>query len=210
MAKWIPLWLHKLSSPPTFYRFAGVLRPWALGLALLLATVAAYGGLVLAPPDYQQHDAYRIIFIHVPSAWMSLFIYAAMGVSAFIALIWRIKLAEVVTMASAPIGAAFTFITLCTGSLWGKPMWGTWWTWDARLTSELLLLFLYLGVLGLYHAVEDRRQAMRAAGLLALVGLVNLPIVHYSVVWWNTLHQAPRCACSAPPRWARTCCGRCC
>ncbi|RBC30762.1 heme ABC transporter permease, partial [Xanthomonas oryzae pv. oryzae] len=162
---------------------------WALGLALLLGAVAAYGGLVLAPPDYQQHDAYRIIFIHVPSAWMSLFIYAAMGVSAFIALVWRIKLAEVVTMASAPIGAAFTFITLCTGALWGKPMWGTWWTWDARLTSELLLLFLYLGVLGLYHAVEDRRQAMRAAGLLALVGLANLPIVHYSVVWWNTLHQ---------------------
>ncbi|RBL04158.1 heme ABC transporter permease, partial [Xanthomonas oryzae pv. oryzae] len=157
--------------------------------ALLLGAVAAYGGLVLAPPDYQQHDAYRIIFIHVPSAWMSLFIYAAMGVSAFIALVWRIKLAEVVTMASAPIGAAFTFITLCTGALWGKPMWGTWWTWDARLTSELLLLFLYLGVLGLYHAVEDRRQAMRAAGLLALVGLANLPIVHYSVVWWNTLHQ---------------------
>lgn len=169
MAKWIPLWLHKLSSPPTFYRVAGIVRPWALALALLLGAVAAYGGLVLAPPDYQQHDAYRIIFIHVPSAWMSLFIYAAMGVSAFIALVWRIKLAEVVTMASAPIGAAFTFITLCTGSLWGKPMWGTWWTWDARLTSELLLLFLYLGVLGLYHAVEDRRQAMRAAGLLALV-----------------------------------------
>ncbi|MCC4616761.1 heme ABC transporter permease CcmC [Xanthomonas campestris pv. asclepiadis] len=189
MAKWIPLWLHRLSSPPTFYRVAGRVRPWALGLALLLGAVAAYGGLVLAPPDYQQHDAYRIIFIHVPSAWMSLFIYGAMGVSAFIALVWRIKLAEVVTMASAPIGAAFTFITLCTGSLWGKPMWGTWWTWDARLTSELLLLFLYLGVLGVYHAVEDRRQAMRAAGLLALVGLVNLPIVHYSVVWWNTLHQ---------------------
>ncbi|WAW85534.1 heme ABC transporter permease [Xanthomonas citri pv. malvacearum] len=189
MAKWIPLWLHQLSSPPTFYRVAGSVRPWALGLAALLGAVAAYGGLVLAPPDYQQHDAYRIIFIHVPSAWMSLFIYAAMGVSAFIALVWRIKLAEVVAMASAPIGAAFTFITLCTGALWGKPMWGTWWTWDARLTSELLLLFLYLGVLGLYHAVEDRRQAMRAAGLLALVGLVNLPIVHYSVVWWNTLHQ---------------------
>lgn len=183
------MWLHQLSSPPTFYRLAGNVRPWALGLALLLGAVAAYGGLVLAPPDYQQHDAYRIIFIHVPSAWMSLFIYAAMGVSAFIALVWRIKLAEVVTMASAPIGAAFTFITLCTGALWGKPMWGTWWTWDARLTSELLLLFLYLGVLGLYHAVEDRRQAMRAAGLLALVGLANLPIVHYSVVWWNTLHQ---------------------
>ncbi|KAB7769391.1 heme ABC transporter permease CcmC [Xanthomonas maliensis] len=189
MAQWIPLWLHKLSSPPIAHRVAGIVQPWALALAVLSGALALYGGLVVAPPDYQQHDAYRIIFIHVPSAWMSLFIYAAMGVSAFIALVWRIKLAEVVTMASAPIGAAFTFITLCTGSLWGKPMWGTWWTWDARLTSELLLLFLYLGVLGLYHAVEDRRQAMRAAGLLALVGLVNLPIVHYSVVWWNTLHQ---------------------
>ncbi|MCD0246438.1 heme ABC transporter permease [Xanthomonas melonis] len=200
MAKWIPLWLHKLGSPPTFYRIAGSVRPWALALALLLATVAAYGGLVLAPPDYQQHDAYRIIFVHVPSAWMSLFVYAAMGASAFVALVWRIKLAEVATMASAPIGAAFTFITLCTGSLWGKPMWGTWWTWDARLTSELLLLFLYLGVLGLYHAVEDRRHAMRAAGLLALVGLVNLPIVHYSVVWWNTLHQGSTVRLLGPSR----------
>ncbi|WLA06872.1 heme ABC transporter permease [Xanthomonas translucens] len=189
MAKWIPQWLHRLSSPPTFYRVAGAIRPWALGTALLLGAVAFYGGLVLAPPDYQQHDAYRIIFIHVPSAWMSLFIYAAMGAAGFVALVWRLKLAEVACMASASIGAAFTFITLCTGSLWGKPMWGTWWTWDARLTSELVLLFLYLGVIGLYRAIEDPRQGARAAALLALVGLINLPIVHFSVVWWNTLHQ---------------------
>lgn len=189
MSKWIPLWLHKLGSPPTFYRFALAVRPWALALALLFGVIGLYGGLVLAPPDYQQGDAYRIIFIHVPSAWMSMFVYAAMGVSGFIALVWRMKLAEVVAMESAPIGAAFTLITLLTGSLWGRPMWGTWWTWDARLTSELVLLFLYLGVMGLYHAFEDRRQGARAASFLAIIGVINVPIVHYSVVWWNTLHQ---------------------
>ncbi|EIM02628.1 heme ABC transporter permease [Rhodanobacter sp. 115] len=189
MSKWIPLWLHKLSSPPTFYAFAGKVRPWAIALALILGVIALYGGLVLAPPDYQQGNDYRIIFIHVPSAWMSLFIYAVMGVSAFIALVWRIKLAEVVAMESAPIGAAFTFITLVTGSLWGERMWGTWWTWDARLTSELVLLFLYLGVIGLYHSFEDRRQGARAAAFLAIIGIINVPIVHFSVQWWNTLHQ---------------------
>ena len=189
MSKWIPLWLHKLGSPPTFYRFAGAVRPWAMGLALLAGAIGLYGGLVLAPADYQQGDAYRIIFIHVPSAWMSMFVYAVMGVSGFMALVWRMKLAEVVAMEWAPIGAAFTLITLVTGSLWGKPMWGTWWTWDARLTSELVLLFLYLGVIGLYHAFEDRRQGARAASFLAIIGVINVPIVHYSVVWWNTLHQ---------------------
>lgn len=189
MSSWIPLWMHKLGSPPTFYRFAGVLRPWILALALVLGVIALYGGLVLAPPDYQQGNDYRIIFVHVPSAWMSLFIYAVMGLSAFIALVWRIKLAEVVAMESAPIGAAFTLITLVTGSLWGVRMWGTWWTWDARLTSELVLLFLYLGVIGLYHAFEDRRQGARAAAFLALIGIINVPIVHFSVNWWNTLHQ---------------------
>ncbi|TAL72488.1 MAG: heme ABC transporter permease [Rhodanobacter sp.] len=189
MSTWIPLWMHKLASPPTFYRVAGAIRPWALALALLLGAIGLYGGLVLAPPDYQQGDAYRIIFIHVPSAWMSMFIYAVMGVAGFVALIWRLKLAEVVAMQSAPIGAAFTAITLASGSLWGKPMWGTWWTWDARLTSELVLLFLYLGVIGLYHAFEDRRQGARAASFLAIIGVINVPIVHFSVVWWNTLHQ---------------------
>ncbi|MEP7098774.1 MAG: heme ABC transporter permease CcmC, partial [Dokdonella sp.] len=169
------LWFHKMGSPPTSYRVAGALIPWCYGIALVLGAVGLYGGLVLAPSDYQQGDAYRIIFIHVPCAWMGLFAYLFMAANAFIALVWRIKLSEILAMASAPVGAAFTFITLVTGSLWGKPMWGTWWTWDARLTSELVLLFLYLGVIGLYHAIEDRRQAARAAGFLALIGIVNLP-----------------------------------
>ena len=183
------LWFHKLGSPPYFYRFAGKLLPWFFGAALLLGAVGLYGGLVLAPSDYQQGDAFRIIFIHVPCAWMSMFVYAFMAVNGFIALVWRIKLSETLAMAAAPIGAAFTAVTLITGSLWGKPMWGTWWTWDARLTSELVLLFLYFGVIGLYQAIEDRRQAARAAAFLALIGVVNLPIVHFSVNWWNTLHQ---------------------
>ncbi|MER3547249.1 MAG: heme ABC transporter permease [Rhodanobacteraceae bacterium] len=186
---YLPHWLHRLGSPPTFYRFAGMLCPSLMAAALVTAAIGLYGGLVLAPPDYQQGDAYRIIFIHVPSAWMSLFIYACMAVAGLVALVWRVKLAEVIAMECAPVGAAFTLITLITGSLWGKPMWGTWWTWDARLTSELVLLFLYLGVIGLYNAIKDRRRGARAASLLALVGIVNLPIVHYSVVWWNTLHQ---------------------
>jgi len=191
MSKWIPLWLHKLGSPPTFYRFARTIRPWAMGLALLFGVIGLYGGLVLAPPDYQQGDAYRIIFIHVPSAWMSMFVYAMMGVSGFVALVWRIKLAEVVAMESAPIGAAFTFITLVTGSLWGKPMWGTYWQWDPRLTSELLLFFLYLGYMGLRAAFEDLQRADRVSAVLAVVGVINVPIIHYSVVWWNSLHQGP-------------------
>lgn len=163
--------------------------PWLYALSLLSGLVGIYGGLVLAPADYQQGDSYRIIFIHVPCAWMSLFAYLFMAVNGFIALVWRIKISEILAMVSAPIGAAFTLITLITGSLWGKPMWGTWWTWDARLTSELVLLFLYLGVIGLYHAIEDSRQAARAAAFLALIGVVNIPIVHFSVNWWNTLHQ---------------------
>jgi heme exporter protein C len=183
------LWFHKLSSPPTFYRVAGYLLPWLYVLALASGLIGLYGGLVVAPADYQQGESFRMIYVHVPCAWMSLFAYAFMALNGFIALVWRIKLSEILAMASAPIGAAFTFITLVTGSLWGKPMWGTWWTWDARLTSELVLLFLYLGVMGLYNAIEDTRQAARAAAFLALIGAVNLPIVHYSVVWWNTLHQ---------------------
>lgn len=185
----LTLWFHKFGSPPIFYRIASLLLPWCYAIGLILGAIGLYGGLVLAPADYQQGDAFRIIFIHVPSAWMSLFIYLFMAVNAFIALVWRIKISETLAMASAPIGAAFTFICLVTGSLWGKPMWGTWWTWDARLTSELVLLFLYLGVIGLYGAIEDRRQAARAASFLALIGIVNVPIVHFSVNWWNTLHQ---------------------
>jgi heme exporter protein C len=182
---------HKLSSPKYFYKLSKHFAIW-LGIACLLLMLSGlYLGLVVAPADYQQGESYRIIFIHVPAAWMSLFIYVVMAISAAIGLIWRIKLAEVIAISSAPIGASFTFLALATGSLWGKPMWGTWWVWDGRLTSELILLFLYLGVIALHNAVEDKRTAARAVAILAIVGVVNIPIIHYSVEWWNTLHQGP-------------------
>jgi len=181
--------LHQLSSPRYFYAFAGRLVPWLGGICVLLMLAGLYLGLVVAPPDYQQGDSYRIIFIHVPSAWMSLFIYVVMAGSSAIGLIWRIKLAEVVAISSAPIGASFTFLALATGSLWGKPMWGTWWVWDARLTSELVLLFLYFGYMALRAAIEEENRADRASALLAIIGLINIPIIKYSVEWWNTLHQ---------------------
>jgi len=182
---------HRMASPPHFYALSEKLMPWLVVIFVLLTAAGLYGGLYLAPSDYQQGDSYRIIYIHVPSAWMSLFIYIVMAVAGGIGLIWRIKLAEVVAISSAPIGASFTFIALVTGSLWGKPMWGTWWEWDARLTSELVLLFLYLGVIGLYGAIDDKRVASKAIAILALVGVVNIPIIHYSVEWWSTLHQPP-------------------
>ncbi|MGR8930631.1 MAG: heme ABC transporter permease [Gammaproteobacteria bacterium] len=182
---------HRTASSPHFYALADKFIPWLTILFLLLLIPGLYGGLVTAPPDYQQGDSYRIIYIHVPAAWMSLFIYVLMAIMGGIALVWHMKLAEVMLIASAPIGAGFTFIALVTGSLWGKPMWGTWWVWDARLTSELILLFLYLGVTSLYGAIEDKRSAARAVSILALVGVVNIPIIHYSVEWWNTLHQGP-------------------
>ncbi len=185
------LWFHKLGSPPHFYRIAGNWLPWLGTIFLLLLVAGLYGGLILAPPDYQQGESYRIIFIHVPSAWMSLFIYIVMAACGVVILVWRMKIAEIVLISSAPIGASFTFLALATGSLWGKPMWGTWWVWDARLTSELILLFLYLGVIGLYGAIEDKRIAARAVAILAIVGMVNIPIIHYSVEWWNSLHQGP-------------------
>jgi heme exporter protein C len=183
------LWFHKLGSPPHFYRIAGKWIPWLGWIFVLLLLAGLYGGLIMAPTDYQQGESYRIIFVHVPAAWMSLFVYVAMAVCGAIVIVWRMKLAEVVLISSAPIGASFTFLALVTGSLWGKPMWGTYWVWDARLTSELILLFLYLGVIGLYNAIEDKRVASRAVAILALVGVVNIPIIHYSVEWWNSLHQ---------------------
>lgn len=195
----IPNWLHRLASPPTFYAFAQKASPWLAGCAAVLLAYGAYGGLVLAPPDYQQGEGFRIIYVHVPAAWLSLFAYSSMAGAAVIALIWRIKLAECVVTAAAPIGASFTALALVTGMLWGKPMWGAYWTWDARLTSELILLFLYLGVVGLQQAISDPRAAARACSLLALVGFVNVPIVHYSVIWWNTLHQGPTIMRMAKP-----------
>lgn len=180
---------HRLSSPPTFYRLAGKLIPWLSAITLVLMLWGLFQGLAVAPPDYQQGDGYRIIFVHVPAAWMSLFVYTSMAVAGAVALVWRLKLAEVYIAAAAPLGASFTFVTLVAGSLWGKPMWGTYWVWSARLTSELILLFLYLGVIGLYNAIDDRRSASRAASVLAVVGVVNVPIIHYSVDWWHSLHQ---------------------
>lgn len=182
-------WFHQLGSPPYFDRFAARWAPWCFGLAVLTMAIGIYGALFQVPADYQQGDSFRILYIHVPSAWMSMFVYGLMAVYAAIALIWRIKLCEILAMACAPVGTAFTVITLATGSIWGKPMWGTWWDWDPRLTSELILLFLYLGIMGLYGAIEERRAAARAACLLAIVGVVMLPIIRYSVEWWNSLHQ---------------------
>lgn len=183
--------LHKLASPKYFYYFSKRLIFWSGWLCLAFMLTGLYYGLLVAPPDYQQGESYRIMFIHVPAAWMSMFVYIVMAISGGIGLIWRIKLAEVMAASSAPLGASFTFLALVTGSLWGKPMWGTWWVWDARLTSELILLFLYLGVISLNSAIEDKRTAARASAVLALVGVVNIPIIHYSVEWWNTLHQGP-------------------
>jgi heme exporter protein C len=183
------LFIHKLGSPPWFYDFTGKFIPWLWLIFVGLAAWALYLGLVRGPADYLQGESVRIIYLHVPAAWASLLIYASMAVMAFIALVWRIRIVEILAMCSAPIGAAFTIVTLTAGSLWGRPTWGTYWVWDARLTSELVLLFLYLGVIGLYNAIDEPRKAARAACLLAIVGAVNLPIIHYSVKWWNTLHQ---------------------
>ena len=182
-------WFHQLGSPPYFDRFAARWSPVSYGLAALVMAYGLWAALFQVPADYQQGDSFRILYIHVPSAWMSMAAFAAMAFYAAIALIWRIKLCEILAMACAPIGAAFTLITLLTGSIWGKPMWGTWWDWDPRLTTELILLFLYLGMIGLYNAIDDRRAAARAAGLLAIVGVALLPVIRYSVVWWNSLHQ---------------------
>lgn len=183
--------LHKLASPRYFYDISGKWIPWLAGLTVITLLAGLYYGLVKAPADYQQGESYRIMFIHVPAAWMSMFIYMLMALWSGINLIWNIKLADVMTVSSATLGASFTFLALMTGSLWGKPMWGAWWVWDARLTSELILLFLYLGYIALVSAIEDRRTAARAGGVLILVGVVNIPIIHYSVEWWNTLHQGP-------------------
>lgn len=193
------LWFHKLSSPPYAFRTAGKVRPWLFWPAIVLMLVGAFGGLVLAPEDYQQKDAFRIIYVHVPSASLSLMIYTVMAVAAAVGIIWRIKLAHAVAAACAPIGAWFTVATLVTGSIYGKPMWGTWWEWDPRLTSELILLFLYLGYMALRASFDDTQRADRASAILAIVGVVNVPIVKYSVVWWNSLHQGPSISKLAAP-----------
>jgi heme exporter protein C len=184
--------IHQLASPPHFYRIAAKMIPWFMVPALLLIAYGAYAGLFVAPMDYQQGDAFRIIYVHVPAAYLSMMAYMVMAISAGIGLIWRIKLSHAVAAAAAPIGAWFTFLALATGSIWGKPMWGTWWEWgDPRLTSELIMLFLYIGYMALRGAIDDTTKADRASAVLALVGAVNVPIIHFSVEWWSSLHQGP-------------------
>ena len=180
--------MHRFANPARFMRLSGVVLPWLAALTALLLVA----GLVLgfrAPPDYQQGDTVRIMFIHVPSAWMAMFCYSALAASSAAALIWRHPLAEIAAQQTAPLGAGFTAICLITGSLWGAPMWGTWWVWDARLTSVLVLFFLYLGYIALVHAFDDPTRGIRAASVLARVGWINVPIIKFSVDWWNTLHQ---------------------
>jgi len=183
------VWFHKLASPPSAYAFARILRPWLLWPAVLMMLWAAYAGLFVVPPDYQQKDAYRIIFVHVPAASLSLLVYSMMAIAAGIGLIWRMKLAHAVAAACALPGTVFTVLALLTGSIWGRPMWGAWWAWDPRLTTELILLFLYLGFMALRASFDDVGRADRASAVLALVGVINIPIIKYSVVWWNSLHQ---------------------
>jgi len=183
-------WFHKLASPPHFYGLSVRIVPWIAVPGVALIGWGSYAGLFAAPADYQQGDAFRIIYVHVPAAYLSMMAYMIMAVSAGIGLIWRIKLSHAVAAAAAPLGAWFTFLALMTGSIWGRPMWGTWWEWgDPRLTSELIMLFLYFGYMALRAAVDDTAKADKASAVLALVGAVNVPIIHFSVEWWSSLHQ---------------------
>jgi len=184
-------WFHRLASPPHVYAFARRWTPWFGGFAALAMIVALYGGLVLAPPDYQQKDAFRMVYVHAPTAWLSLMIYTTMAIAAAVGLIWRMKVAHAAAAACAPIGAWFTVAALGTGMLWGKPMWGAYWVWDPRLTAELVLLFLYFGYMGLRAGIEDPAKADKASAVLAVVGVINVPIIKFSVEWWNSLHQTP-------------------
>jgi heme exporter protein C len=181
--------LFRFAAPQSFYALAGRLAPWFYGLAAVLALIGLYFGLLVAPADYKQGDSYRIIFIHVPAAWMSMFIYLVMAGYSVLALIFNTRVSAMMAAALAPTGAWMTFVALFTGAFWGKPTWGTYWVWDARITSEFILLFIYLGFMALRASIDDPRKADKAASLLCIVGAVNIPIIYFSVIWWNTLHQ---------------------
>ncbi len=192
----------KYSSPQTFYPLAGRMVRWFMGSAVILALIGLYIGFFVAPTDFQQGESYRIIFIHVPAAWMSMLIYLVMAFWAGIGLAFNTRLSSMMAHALAPTGALMTFIALWTGAFWGRPTWGTWWVWDARLTSELILLFLYLGYLSLVAAIDDPRRADKASAVLALVGVINVPIIYFSVKWWNTLHQGSSVSLTRAPTMA--------
>lgn len=181
--------IERFANPNRFLNLTRPLVPWVGGLTLLCMGVGLYLGLFRAPADYQQGESVRIMYVHVPAAWMAMFCYTSMAISAAVGLIWKHPLADVAGKATAPVGAVFTFLALFTGSLWGKPMWGTWWVWDARLTSVLILFFLYIGYMALSNAFDNPQRGTKAANILALVGFINVPIIKFSVDWWNTLHQ---------------------
>ncbi|QSI78252.1 MULTISPECIES: heme ABC transporter permease CcmC [Niveibacterium] len=194
----------RYSSPATFYPLAGKLIPWFTALAVLFGVAGLWVGFFVAPTDAQQGEGYRIIFLHVPASWMSMFIYMVMAFWSAVGLSLNTRLSGIMATALAPTGAIFAALSLITGSLWGKPMWGTWWIWDARLTSELLLFFLYLGYIALRAAIDDPRRADRACAVLALVGVVNIPVIYFSVQWWNTLHQGSSISLTRSPSMAHT------
>jgi heme exporter protein C len=196
--------IFSYAAPQAFYPVAGKMIPWFAWLAAILAAAGLYVGFFVAPTDATQGDSYRIIFIHVPAAWMSMFLYLVMAGWAALGLVLNTRLSGMMASAIAPTGAMFTFLALWTGSLWGKPTWGTWWVWDARLTSELILLFLYLGFIALKAAIPDPQRADRAGAVLAIVGAVNIPIIYFSVVWWNTLHQGASVSLTRSPTMAAT------
>ncbi len=193
---------YKYASPAKFYPLAGKLIPWFGWGAAVLTVIGLFIGLGIAPTDFQQGEAYRIIFIHVPSAWLSMFLYLVMAFWGALALGFNTRLSAMMAQSIAPTGALMTFIALWTGSLWGRPTWGTYWAWDARMTSELILLFLYLGIIALRNAIDDPRRADRACAVLSLVGAINVPIIYYSVKWWNTLHQGSSVSMTAAPKMA--------
>jgi len=196
-------WL-KYASPQNFYPIAGKVIPLFLATAFILSAIGLYIGFFIAPTDHQQGDAYRIIFVHVPAAWLSMFIYLVMAFWAGLGLILNTRLSSMMARALAPTGAIFTFLALWTGALWGRPTWGTWWVWDARLTSELILLFLYIGFMSLQAAIDDTRRADKAGAVLALVGVINVPVIYFSVQWWNTLHQGASISIRSAPTMATT------
>jgi heme exporter protein C len=192
------------AAPSRFYTLAGASLPWLWVVAAALALAGLYIGFFVAPTDATQGEAYRIIFIHVPAAWMSMVVYLAMAAWSAVGWMLNARMASMLARALAPTGALFTFIALWTGAFWGKPAWGTWWVWDARLTSELILLFLYLGYIALVEAIDDVRRADKAGALVAIVGAVNVPIIYFSVRWWNTLHQGATVSMTAAPKMATT------
>jgi heme exporter protein C len=181
--------MHRYANPSRVMRLSRLLQPWLAGATVLFIAAGLYLALVSSPPDYQQGESVRIMYVHVPAAWMAMFCYAALAGASAVGLIWKHPVADLAAKATAPIGASFTFLALVTGSLWGKPMWGTWWVWDARLTSVLILFFLYLGYMALQSAFDDPARGAKAAAIMALVGFVNVPIIKFSVDWWYTLHQ---------------------